>query len=655
MKRKILIGIICIFLLISFIHAEEGVLPSELENIGEALGFTQGNEIFGLGVEQGREYIDRVTFNFVTENAQLSVKGNLFKNIIPNTKKVAYITINKSDAIILEAGFTTNGDYGNYTFGGKTYMVPNGTIIYFSNKEGIEFDFPDQTDLRDYPNLLNYFLGQKTKIRGKNIQISEDFELISGEVSVNKNGYLIEYGEVDYKKNFIDAGYFDGSLLIANLESDLSNYDGRWMRQTEKTLEFHNPDGREIFVDFLEGHEILKIDEGDYFGIYLSDSSSAKFENRDLEELIPKLITQGTVNVYDDSMTFKAVGENILMSFEMSEPTTTPLELEMLNNDGFPIIGELGAGEGKNYYDIADMGGHKIVIDNFKRYTVIPEGETEGTSISDWAPKNKFSSKLKYNYPSLEDFEILFDGSDKTISFHNLPKGNQDALLGRLRDYYSLLPEKMKNSLIDIEFAADKDFEEIFRSNGGQIDADRVGAFATQNGKVVFRDVNQFDLEIFRHETAHQLHFLIKGIRTLNKNPSKNTFLDKVGQTLNYLKKNEFEKKWREILPRKYKSIIDEYGRHIYLEESKKSDAYKNNERTWGAGYGFMRAYGSTNIYEDVATFQEDAHFPGRYGRVLSAQHPYREVYKGKLDLLYEYGFISGEEYNAILEEAEKY
>jgi len=256
MKEKILIWVVCMILLISFIHAEGEIISPKLLNIGEAFGFTQGNEIFGWGMEEV-ESIDRVTFNFAIEDAQLSIKNNLFKNIIPKNEKLAYITVNKSNAVILEADFTTNNKGGNYTIGGKTLNIPPNSRVYFDGKE-IKIDIPDGADLIDYPGLFKFLLGSSPTIIEGNDVILPNGAKLNGEVNIEEQGYFLKEGGIlSYNGVRISADDKTKEVLIANWEEDLNDYDKNSIKMGDKNIEINSIAEGEINLEIMEGNYIF--------------------------------------------------------------------------------------------------------------------------------------------------------------------------------------------------------------------------------------------------------------------------------------------------------------------------------------------------------------------------------------------------------------
>ena len=67
---------------------------------------------------------------------------------------------------------------------------------------------------------------------------------------------------------------------------------------------------------------------------------------------------------------------------------------------------------------------------------------------------------------------------------------------------------------------------------------------------------------------------------------------------------------------------------------------------------GFTRAYGATNILEDIATYVENVHRdPDFFKPLIDSSNTHHEVYRQKLDLLHEYRFVTDEDYDRIVGE----
>ncbi len=89
-----------------------------------------------------------------------------------------------------------------------------------------------------------------------------------------------------------------------------------------------------------------------------------------------------------------------------------------------------------------------------------------------------------------------------------------------------------------------------------------------------------------------------------------------------------------------------------FLKISKK-DYVGDDWASFSKGDGFIRAYGRKNIEEDIATFVEEINNPSFFKDLINpSSEDYDIIYRQKLDLLYEYNFITEGEYNKVLLEA---
>ena len=287
--------------------------------------------------------------------------------------------------------------------------------------------------------------------------------------------------------------------------------------------------------------------------------------------------------------------------------TTSPLVLFPLNKDGSYKLPK----------------SFKIFVDNFNRFSLSEQNAEEFL-----APTKKqfyfeeiptqFSARIKYNYPTEESLRAL---TGKNIIFNDVPQGNRDLVLGKLRDYWETLTPETKESFSKITFT----------NKIPLLKADAISRFYPFNDIIFEVEDYEFNLEQFRHEVAHQHHYMIKDIQSLS------------GVLTYPFSFNEFDNKWRHVAGDVYypNSYIDYYtGKDILPEELVKK--------------GLLTPYSATNSLEDVGVFVGGATANPSFFKDLinpSAQN-YNQIYRQKLDLLHEYKFISDEEYYKVLDVA---
>ncbi len=230
-------------------------------------------------LEEGKKGIG---ITFVEEDAFLSIRGNLFTNIIPyeEGKDPNYIFLDEQGEII-RADFTVNDKGGSYTFGNNAKFVPPNSRVFFDKRAtgipeyttafGIDIKVPDGSDLTEFSGLFDYVKeGYPTILRGDEITLPNNIILRSddlsknGELIIEENGYLFREGIIDYKDKRFDSSKQLGDILFADSDADLSDYEGNWVRESSKDFEMHSVEEGRIKMEALPGNEFFEIHEEDY-------------------------------------------------------------------------------------------------------------------------------------------------------------------------------------------------------------------------------------------------------------------------------------------------------------------------------------------------------------------------------------------------------
>ena len=312
----------------------------------------------------------------------------------------------------------------------------------------------------------------------------------------------------------------------------------------------------------------------------------------------------------------------------MGKSTTSPVEIIVLNKEG------------------NILNGHKIFVDNFNRISVAPDiGEFIASSNG---IDTKFSSRIKYNYVTEDNMKRL---TGKEILFHNIPQGNKDLVLGRLRDYWNTLTDETKKSIKSIEFADDSYFLREGLSGAS--------AFTTFDKRIVFGgysddfEARVFNYPIFRHESAHA-RFLDLPIKKTIEETQRDyeNEIRKIDQQFESgkISREEFSNKKIEVYNDALLAITPEF--EIKWSKIARREEIINLYNSWPnkPAHGFIREYGTTNMREDIATYHEHIRNPEFFSQLINPESPqYDARYKEKLDLLFEYKFITEEEYKTIL------
>ena len=269
--------------------------PEELEELGEIYGFEPG-EIIGWGVELTKSE-DIIMIEFIDMYSGVFLKSeNYISSVQSFSKEIAYIIIDPSTKII-GADFRTQFWEMEINLGNRTVKIPPKTRIYYDG-ETIDLTVIDGSKLKDFDwDLIRYFndFGKPIYIEGESIEISEDLN-INGKIEIVPEGYVIEEGVAIYKNNFLKVEEEENFILIAKGDADLSNYEGNWIKQTERKLEIKSSETGNIKMTFVEGHEILNTDPKDELILEISKGDSLNIVKRVEEGLIPKIDHVSSLN-----------------------------------------------------------------------------------------------------------------------------------------------------------------------------------------------------------------------------------------------------------------------------------------------------------------------------------------------------------------------
>lgn len=273
--------ILIFFNLSNFVNSEE--TPSTGSKILQGYYSSTNLSLYSGVVFSETEEVLKITFltpgdlpEFLTD----------FSNIMSSaeSKHNTYLKIDKSSEFIYEAHFTERTG-SNYVFGNNKFYVPFNSTVRFSNGR-IKLDVKEGSFFESVPSFLdNSLFGNSVEIAGKNITLSEDFILVDGKTSLNSDGWLVEQGYVAYKSNFIGVRNQNEQILIAN--KNLPDYQGNYLRQTDKTLEIRSVEDGEANIIFAPGHEILNTDKKDKLYLSLENGDSVFIQNREEQGLIP--------------------------------------------------------------------------------------------------------------------------------------------------------------------------------------------------------------------------------------------------------------------------------------------------------------------------------------------------------------------------------
>ena len=362
------------------------------------------------------------------------------------------------------------------------------------------------------------------------------------------------------RQNLLKANDDDGKILIVNEDTDLSNYEGNWIKQTDDTLEIQSFGTGEINIEFLENHEILNTDNKDLMSAQITYGDGLKIESRDHLELIP-IVTHissqnGDTTIQNDGLEFYIDDDDLYM-----EPPKS------LADEDFAGKYQSVAFEIQSDSSEIDT---KLRINSYRQFDILSK---DSKSLVSW---NKFElpvsahqkdnelqtiAQLREKYPGVK-FKI---SRNKAFNEENAPP----YLYHLLDNLYGIYPQAIE------------DFDEIRFSNGGPSVIQIPEGPAILNVGLKFlkasdetyslRESNPF--QILTHEYEHRLDGIIKEeeikfIRSLN-DPDLN------------------------ILISNYETVRDENIRKLEANDYKKDDAVDLTNSIGKIGEVYYEKYGT--------------------------------------------------------------
>jgi len=626
-------------------------------NENSELIFNRGkeNQII-LSEAKGVEMYNSLSeISFVDKDCKITINGNKFENIIPKSKEnPSFIKLDRLNGDIGQARFTTSAS-GEYTINGANFISEANSLI----KYNIEKDEDGQA-LLTLKNSKIKAITQPVFIRGENVELYKGYNLVEGDINFDGKGNTFIKRNANI--NNIEASVSYGNKPINVVFDKDSTSVKNSLMFTKDKLKISSGDDYSIYrLNFKEDNPYLKIEENDRVQIIPDKYSDIEIDSRKGTEFIPKIsINSGSITLIEDGYvveTDKDLRYHCLWNFlregyfeddlKSGVVTTSPVEVQILSEE------------------------EKLIVDNFNRMALIPKNKEEG--FGEFLDlEARYSTRLKYNYLNEENLETLL-GTEISFKYgysDEVSEGVKQMTLGRIRDYWETLTPQTKEAthgiIVNDEYFSIKHFSEA-------------GAFASPYSQsMTFRE-DDFSIyySVFRHESAHLRHYSVSKSGTFG-------YSDEKMEEYNSLK--EEEKALLSIITNSAglgvqvdSNIMNQYQslrlKRISLEESFNAFDFENNWKTISGKYdtaanddkygkefsdvdayepagGYARAYGATCLEEDIATLVEaisDPYYFEFAEKVFSEDNEYRDVYKKKIDLLYEHKFISKEEYLNVI------
>ena len=235
------------------------------------------------------------------------------------------------DIYITGKGFTFNDKYEFKINKDLVLITKSGEDYLFT---GQDFIAPGGIHVRDacfkIPEVMK--IGGK-EITGMAINIAEGLACVGGKLAITEKGYLLEGGEAEYKK--IKISVPKEHVLIADSDAEMANYKGNWVKITGKKIDMQSAAGGTIEeIRFLEGNEIVDIDEGGMLAMKITNGDGISVANNKEEGNIPLVEYHGPEN--GESMLkvgkFKFIWANkepyVFLPEEQSEYESPAIQLE---------------------------------------------------------------------------------------------------------------------------------------------------------------------------------------------------------------------------------------------------------------------------------------------------------------------------------------
>jgi len=251
------------------------------------------------------------------------------------------------------------------------------------------------------------------------------------------------------------------------------------------------------------------------------------------------------------------------------------------------LIEDSSGGNLLNKFQLPDEEPRKVIVSNFNEMMVVPVSKEEFIGDFRYGGR-RISERLYYNYLTTDTFEQLFPSIPGGV----YPPELNAFTLKLLVDDLNNLPEGLRDSINNILILPDERFFSLAMQSGASRDS---MAFANPDGVIVLKQ-SAFENEdgrfIISHEAGHTKTFVLEEQRKaelaqMNWRESicekficaiESTFGSREPSYMGGLYQSDFEVEWNDL--------TGDYGRYTIDPENT-----------------FVEPYGSTDFFEDVATY----------------------------------------------------
>ncbi len=595
-------------------------VEKEFIDIGTLLGMREGF-VTGSGISTRSLDDCNQRISFAEDDASLKLGDSSFNNIGPlyeavdggkPVRQASYIDIDCSGNI-LKADFKTNDKGGIYDLNGIGIICePNSRVKYDFEKGKLEME---NAEIKSLENLvISGKAPNGVDITGENIKFKNKDD---GEYSHTLNkGVITAWSDESFSipptKEFGGTSIDNINIVTEDEERIRILFEGNGYVPESSFIRFNGDelnivtgtkDSNQIEIDFNKGNKYFNIDDEDYVSIKQTSNSKIIIQNRNKEGLEPLVVGvsyQGRRAVdplinYHAKNPFYTIenGENVIKYYEVDGKSE--LFLDKYNPDlkglGSTPMQIVSVYKGESSY----TDEKKIIIDNNNKLSVVRNDITPRV-------KNNWADHRLLEYATGVKINIEGGVSQEVIT----------STLSTIKETFDYLTPEMKEAVNEIKIVEKNPI---------------ASASANMISRIVSSEADPTE-ETLVHEISHIRHAELKNLNLFG---------------------SLFNKEWKETMeniPQEmgYKNLPGSFEHRFNIPKKLPGS---------GEYYGYVADYGTANIDEDVATFTQFVITDPEFfkGRLLqdSKLTQYSEVYRGKLDLLYKYKFITREQYQNAL------
>jgi hypothetical protein len=660
--NKLLVAFLVFILLVSSVYAPDGDSSGSDYDYGSDDSYSDPD--FYSNSDPSQWDYSKVDWERVDFNRAELYSSSEFYNNIPDDrygdldyKQVEYSQIKDHSKIDSAKYFQDMGcsscslDRGgqNVFFSKNGITHPNGNSVsvpgtypsgslFVATENRIEVVVPEGAETINVPTTdtvtvntqgRDVTLADGTRVNGK--VISDN-----GQIRVKKEDKATING-IDIESRYSsEAEYVDVFSDGRNCGTDCISFS-----KDSKSLFINQNKGFQL--TFQKDNPVLNIEDSDFFRIGQSSNIQLQITNRDEQDLIPQIVAKKLT----EDAEFRFVNGNIAANIDrenrlnqhiigvnwnyldltdvLREKTTTPMTLNFQDNEGNNLLG-------------TETEPHKILISNYNELISIPlELETVETRAYDQAPAI-ISERLSFNTMEgaeffngkavilpINDNQEITDAVSKNPGMLVVSGVTDPSTLKKISETYQALPPQIKASINGFQIYSDEEWSELTNEIFGE--NNRVAGWTSADG-IIRLPASGISESLIYHEGAHDLTFELERQREMEL--AQKNFLSKFGSDVYATFTREFRRGgvWETDFEAEWKNIVNEnYGENVVVVDGYNTwKEYENSVYEFEAHRprdGFVRPYGATDYYEDVATYVENVRRDPSFFKPLISESTY--------------------------------